>query len=113
MASGAVRCAISGVIEDKNMDFESPRIKYSKNLGNELLHEVIESEQMVDIFDKFSTLSTEEVRHGDSINTFHIILLLFMTSNFYDWNVLIEAPTSRRVVPPLHCQASIPSWNWC
>ena len=56
MASGGVRYAIVEVIEDKNlmMDLESPRIKYTKNIGKELLKKATESEQMIDSFDNFN-----------------------------------------------------------
>ena len=49
-----VRCAINGVISDKDIDLESPRINYLKDVGKELLQKVTESEQTIDTFDKFS-----------------------------------------------------------
>ncbi len=54
MATEMVRCAINGVISDKDIDLESPRINYLKDVGKELLQKVTESEQTIDTFDKFS-----------------------------------------------------------
>ena len=41
MASGIVRCAISAVLEDRNLDLESSRIKCLRTVGAELLKNLI------------------------------------------------------------------------
>ena len=53
MASGIVRCAINAVLEDRNLDLESSRIKFLKIVGAELLKK--STEGGTDAFEKFST----------------------------------------------------------
>ncbi len=50
MSTGAVRSAISEVIQDECLDLESTRIFYMKKSGKELLEKGME---MMQVFDEF------------------------------------------------------------
>ena len=61
MASGVVRCAICSVIEDRNLELESSRIKYLKSLGADLLQKITEDDTMVAAFDNFSVELNDKI----------------------------------------------------
>ena len=61
MASGVVRCAICLVIEDRNLELQSSRIKYLKSLGADLLQKITGDDTMVAAFDKFSVKLNDKI----------------------------------------------------
>lgn len=55
MASGMLRCSISSVIEDKELQLDSPRLCDLRELGSNILKKITEEEIKMTAFDEFSS----------------------------------------------------------
>ena len=55
MASGILRCSISSVIEDKELQLDSPRLCELKELRSNILKKITEEERTMTAFDEFGT----------------------------------------------------------
>ena len=113
MASELVRCALSTVLEDKDLEVNSSRIDSLKELGTNILERVTRGEAEKTAFDKFSTELTTLLRgtfHPSATNrssaakreklwsVFHQLRLSELPKLWDDFLSLIEIRTSDQLL---------------